>query len=306
MAHDEFDVVTGAFGYTGRYITKRLLSTGRTVRTLTSRSEAESPFETRVRAFPFNFGNPEHLKETLRGTKTLFNTYWVRFPRGRVTFELAVENTKILIQCAKDAGVRRIVHVSIANAADKSPLPYFRGKGLLENAIKQSGLSYAIVRPTLVFGLEDILTNNIGWFLRNLPIFGIPGSGQYRVQPIFVGDLADIMVRTAESEENIVVDAVGPETFTFEEMVRLIAAKIQSRAKIVHVPPWLALLVTRLTGFFVGDVILTTGELAGLMADLLISDRPPMANTRFSEWLAENAGNVGTRYSSELRRHYKN
>ncbi len=202
--------------------------------------------------------------------------------------------------------MRRLVHVSVANAADKSPLPYFRGKGLLDKAIEQSGLSYAIVRATLIFGLEDILPNNIGWFLRKLPIFGIPGSGQYRVQPIFVGDLADIMVQTAESEDNIVVDAVGPETFTFEEMVRLIAAKIQSRAKIVHVAPWLALLVTRLTGLFVGDVILTKGELAGLMADLLISDRPPMANTRFSEWLAENAGNVGTRYSSELRRHYKN
>lgn len=302
---DQFDVVTGAFGYTGKYVTKRLLAAGHLVKTLTSRSQADSPFGTAVRAVPFNFDRPDMLEETLRGANTLYNTYWIRFSHGRSSFDRAIENTKKLVLAAKAANVRRFVHVSITNASEDSPLPYFRGKGILERVISESGLSYAIVRPTLVFGREDILINNIAWFLRRLPIFGVPGSGGYRVQPIFVGDLADIMIQVAGSTEDIIVDAVGPGIFSFEEIVCLIAQAIESRAKIVHLAPGLVLLVTKLTGFFVGDVVLTRDELEGLMANLLVSHEPPTGSTDFREWLKTHAEDLGKCYSSELKRHYK-
>ena len=176
---------------------------------------------------------------------------------------------------------------------------------MLERTLIETGLSYAIVRPTLVFGREDILVNNIAWFLRRLPIFAVPGSGGYRVQPIFVGDLADLMIRAAESREDIIVDAVGPEIFSFEEMVRLIAQAIESRAKIVHLAPGLVLLFTKLAGFLVRDVVLTSDELEGLMAGLLVSREPPTGSTDFREWLKTHAEDLGKRYTSELKRHYK-
>jgi NADH dehydrogenase len=301
----ELNVVTGAFGYTGKYITRRLLSTGKRVRTLTGHPNRLNPFGEQVSVSPFSFDDPAELTESLRGATALYNTYWVRFSRAQVTFDQAVENTKALIKAAEEAGVRRIVHVSITNASEDSPLPYFRGKGLLENAIIHSGLSHAIVRPTVIFGAEDILINNIAWLLRRFPVFAVPGSGDYRMQPVFVEDVAEIAVNAAHRDEDVVVDAVGPDTYTFDELVRLIADKIRSKARIVHVSPALALFFSRMAGYLVNDVMLTRDEVEGLMANLLVSDGPPTGQTRLGDWLDENAESVGAKYASELRRHYR-
>ena len=305
MKHSELDVVTGAFGYTGRYITRRLLAMGRRVKTLTGHPDRPNPFGDRVSVAPFHFDDPAALARSLEGATTLYNTYWVRFSHGRVTFEQAVENTKRLIRAAEEAGVRRLVHISITNPSPQSPLPYFRGKGLLEQAIVQSGLSYAIIRPTVIFGAEDILINNIAWLLRRFPVFVIPGTGDYRLQPIFVEDVARIAVEAGQGRENVIVDAVGPDIFTFDQLVRLIAEKVHSRARIVHLRPAWALFLSRLIGYLVNDVVLTEDEVRGLMANLLISEHPPTGSTRLSDWLDENADRVGTRYASELSRHYR-
>ena len=297
--------VTGAFGYTGKYIAQRLLSMGKTVKTLTGHPNRPNPFGERVSVAPLNFGNSEELVRSLQGAEVLYNTYWIRFPRGQVTFDKAVENTKTLIKAAEDAGVRRIVHVSITNASADSPLPYFKGKGIVEQAIRSSRLSYAIVRPTVIFGIEDILINNIAWFLKRVPVFAIFGSGAYRIQPIFVEDVAEIAVSAAHQSDNVTLDATGPETITFEGLVRLIANKIGSRARLIHVRPGLALFLSRLMGYAVRDVVLTRDEMEGLMANLLISEGPPMGQTRLSDWLEQNMGLIGVSYASELSRHYR-
>ncbi len=302
----ELNVVTGAFSYTGNYITRRLLSMGKRVRTLTGRPNRENPFGYQVSAFPFNFDNPSQLMKSLQGATTLYNTYWVRFPRGEVTFDKAVENTKTLIKAAEAAGVRRIIHISITNPSEESPLPYFRGKALVEKAITNSKLSYAVVRPTVIFGTEGILINNIAWLLRRFPIFAVPGSGEYRIQPVFVEDVAEIAVSAGDKDENMVMDAVGPEIYTFDELVRLIVNKIHSRARIVHVRPGSVLFIARLIGYAVKDVVITKDEINGLMSNLLISEGEPTAPTRFSKWLDQNADNVGVKYIPELGRHYRN
>jgi NADH dehydrogenase len=210
----------------------------------------------------------------------------------------------MLLKAAEEAGVRRIVHISITNASRDSPLPYFRGKGLVEQAIVHSALSYAILRPTLIFGKEDILINNIAWLLRRFPVLAIPGAGDYQVQPVFVGDLAEIEVHAGLEQGNSIRDAVGPETYTFSEMVLLIARAIGSKARIVPMSPPVALFLSKMIGRIVADVILTRDEVRGLMAGLLVSKDAPSGWTRLSDWLADNAGLLGTRYSSELRRHY--
>ncbi|MGC2475713.1 MAG: NAD(P)H-binding protein [Candidatus Sulfotelmatobacter sp.] len=296
--------ITGAFSYTGRYATRLLLGCGYRVRTLTFHPARENPFGEKVEVFPYNFDRPDELKESLSGTDTLINTYWVRFPRGNSTFESAVQNTRTLIAAAKEAGVRRIVHVSIANPSAESPLGYYRGKAQLEQAVMDSGLSYAILRPTVIFGAEDILINNIAWFLRRFPAFGIPGNGQYRIRPIYVEDMARLIVEATGQTTNTVVNAVGPETYTFEELVRLIAQKVGHSVRLMHTPTTLAYLATWITGWFVGDVVLTWEEYGGLMADLLAPAGPSSGQTRLSEWLSENHEQVGRRYASEVARHY--
>ena len=297
-------VITGAFSYTGKYATRILLDRGYGIRTLTYHPERENPFGDQVRVFPYNFDNPERLTETLRGASTLINTYWVRFPRGRATFEGAVQNTLTLIAAAKSAGVRRILHVSIANASLESSLGYYKGKAELESAVAESGLAYTILRPTVIFGLEDILINNIAWFVRHFAVFAIPGDGRYRIRPMFVRDMAKLIVDAVEQERNAVLDAVGPEIYTFEELVRLISDQLGRHIRLVHVPMPLAYVATRAAGWLVGDVVLTWEEYKGLMGGLLAPEGPATGETRLSEWLAANREQVGKRYASEVARHY--
>jgi len=174
----------------------------------------------------------------------------------------------------------------------------------VEKTIIQSRLSYAIIRPTVIFGPEGILINNIAWLLRKFPIFAIPGSGDYRIQPVFVEDAAEIAVKAGHQDDNIVLDAVGPETYMFGELVRMIARQINSQAKIVHVRPSLALVLARLIGYMVRDVVITGDEIDGLMSNLLVSMGTPTGRTRLSEWLEQNGNSVGAKYFSDLRRHY--
>ena len=297
-------VITGAFSYTGKYATRLLLDRGYEVRTLTNHPERASYFGGRVQAFPYNFERPEELVRALYGASTIINTYWVRFPRGKSTFETAVQNTGTLIAAAKNAGIRRFVHVSVANPSLESPLGYYQGKAQLEKSVVESGLSYAILRPTVVFGLEDILINNIAWFVRHFPVFGIPGDGQYRIRPIYVEDLARLVVHAVEQEGNLLLDAVGPETFSFEELVKQIAVQMQRPVRLVHMPAPLAFVFTRLIGWLVGDVVLTREEYRGLMSNLLDSESAPAGETRISQWLAQNREHLGRKYASEVARHY--
>jgi uncharacterized protein YbjT (DUF2867 family) len=301
----DLNVVTGAFGYTGKYIARRLLAMGKRVLTLTDHPERPDPFGQQVELASFHFDRPDLLVETLRGATTLYNTYWIRFSHGATTFEQAVANSRTLIRAAEEAGVRRLVQISITNASEASPLPYFRGKGEVEAAIRRSGLSHAILRPTVIFGTEDILINNIAWLLHRFPVFPIPGSGEYRLQPVFVEDVARLAVEAGEQDDNLVLDAVGPEIFTFNELVQQIRAVVGSRARLVHLPAGLALFLARLVGFLVRDVVLTHDEVEGLMANLLVSNAPPTGETRLSDWLERNMERAGSRYASELARHYR-
>ena len=253
---------------------------------------------------PYNFEQPDELRRSLEGASTLINTYWVRFPHGGVNFGTAVRNSRVLIQAARDAGVKRMVHVSIANPSLQSPLAYYRGKADVEEAVRESGMSYEILRPTVIFGAEDILINNIAWFVRHLPVFGIPGDGRYGVRPIYVEDMAQLLVRSAAEAGTSVRDAVGPETFPFEELVRMIAREVRSSCRVVHMPAWLAYMGTRVMGWVVGDVVLTWEEYLGLMANLLAPEGPAAGATRLSEWLAANRESVGRKYASEVERHF--
>lgn len=302
----ELHVVTGALSYTGKYIARSLVASGIRVRTLTNHPDRPNPFGSAVETAPYAFAEPERLAASLRGASVLYNTYWVRFPYGGTGYDQAVRNTEALFRAARAAGVQRVVHISIANADAASPLPYYQGKGSLEEALAASGLSYAILRPTVVFGQEDILINNIAWLLRRFPVFGIPGDGAYRIQPVFVEDLAALAVAAGRQTENVALDAVGPEVYAFADLVRLIARTVGSRARVMHLPPGLALAVSRCIGWAVGDVVLTRDEVAGLMADLLVSTGAgATGTTRLSEWLRAHAQTLGVRYASELWRHYR-
>ena len=299
------DLVTGAFSYSGSYIAERLLGSGRRIRTLTFHPDRVHPLQARVETFPYRFDDPAALTRSLEGVSTLYNTFWVRFDRGQTSFADAIEKSRMLFSAAKSAGVERIVHVSIANPSIESPLPYFKGKALVEYALARSGLQYSIVRPTWIFGGErDVLTNNIAWILRRMPVFALPGSGSYPVQPVHVDDLARICIDAAGADGDLVFDAAGPERMPFRDFIALVRSAVNARSPIVHVPPPLMAAAARALGLLVRDVVLTPDEIKGLMAGLLASHSPPVGQIAFSEWLDEHKTSLGRSYANELNRHF--
>jgi NADH dehydrogenase len=301
----KLDLVTGAFSYSGSHIAERLLASGRQIRTLTFHPDRPHPLREQVQAFRYHFDDPRALTPALEGVTTLYNTYWVRFNHGATTFTSAVANSQTLFEAARRAGVSRIVHVSIANPSLDSPLPYYRGKALVERALDKVGLPHSIVRPTWIFGGEhEILANNIAWILRHMPIFAIPGDGRYAVQPVHINDLVQICLDAANAHGNVILDAAGPETMTFEQLVQAIRRATRAGARIVHVPPIAMAGAARVLGLLVRDVVLTADEIAGLTAGLLVSHQPPRGRIAFSKWLTEHAPLPGGSYANELRRHY--
>jgi NADH dehydrogenase len=294
--------ITGAFGYSGRYITKRLLEAGHEVITLTNSMHRPNPFGDKVTAFPFHFEEPHKLRDSLRGVHTLINTYWVRFDHRLFTHGQAVANTKILFSAAKEAGVRRIVHVSITNPDSASDLPYFRGKAELESTLRGLGVSYCILRPTVLFGKEDVLINNIAWSLRHLPVIGVFGSGDYKLQPIYVDDLAQSAAQKVEAGSAEVLEAIGPETFTYRELVTRVGSAIGVKRPIISVSPALGYWGCRLVGLFVGDVVITREEIRGLMEGRLYVDAPPLGATKLTDWIERHRDTLGRHYTSEMAR----
>lgn len=302
MKATEVHVVTGAFGYSGRYITRRLMGAGVLVRTLTNAPKRANPFGAGVEVHPYSFDDTVRLVDALRGASVLYNTYWIRFNHAKFKQADAVENTLTLFDAARKASVRRVVHVSITNPSEDSPLEYFRGKARLERALLESGLSHAILRPTVLFGEEDILINNIAWILRRFPVFGVFGDGKYRLQPMFVDDLAELAVREGGGTQNRTIDAIGPETFTYRELVRRIGDIIGRPRPVVSVPPAVGHLIGVVMGKLLGDVVITRAEIAGLMGNLLCTDSPPAGRTRLTDWARAHADTLGVRYANELAR----
>jgi len=305
MTTNTTHAVTGASGYSGRAIATLLLEQGHQVRSLTAHPDRPDPFGGRVQTALLDWANPDAIADGLAGVEVLYNTWWIRFSHGGTHHPLAVERSRVIIEAAARAGVKRIVHTSITQPDAASPLPYFSGKARVEQAVRDSGLSYAILRPAVFFGGRDVLLNNIAWLLRRLPLFGVPGDGRYRVQPIHVEDFARLAVTQGAAEDDVVLDAVGPEAYPYDELVRLLARAVDRPARLVHLPPGLVLLASKLLGPIVGDVVLTRQEIDGLMADLLVSDQEPTGSTRLSAWLDEHGDGLGRSWANELQRHYR-
>ena len=305
MEERTFDVVTGAFSFTGRFIARRLLAEDRTIKTLTNHPNREGAEDIKAEVAPLQFADREALVASLRGGDVLYNTYWVRFHHGKVRFGEAVANTRILVGAARDAGMRKVVHISVSSPSEDSPLDYYAGKARAERAVRESGLPWAIVRPTLVFGAGDILINNVAWLLRRLPVFGIPGRGDYRLQPVAGEDVASIATWAAEQSDNVTVDAAGPDIIYYSEMVESIAIAVGKHPRFIYLTPKNTLRAVRILNRVVNDIILNEPELEGLMHELLVSQERPRGTQRLDNWLLTHADTLGTKYASELGRHWR-
>ena len=300
---EELHVVTGAFGYTGRWIAHQLLDEGKRVRTLTNAVGRDDPFDGQVEVHPLDFQNREALVESLRGADVLYNTYWVRYNHHSKQFdhEIATDNCRLIFEAAKEAGVRRVVFFSVAHPEQAPKWSYFRGKVITEKTLRDCGISHAIVRPTVLFGGgRNVLVNNIAWMLRYIPVFGLFGWGNYSIQPIHVRDVARIAIELGAREDDITRDVAGPETFIYKDFIKLIAQSMGVRRLLVPMPAIVAWLAGRAMGLFLRDMIITRAEIRGLMQGLVASEEEPMGEISFSEWVAEKGPELGRHYHNDL------
>ena len=303
MDQDGIHAVTGAFGFSGKYITRLLLKENKEVITLTNSTQRKNEFGDRIKVSPYHFDQPEKLVEALKGVSVLYNTYWVRFNHSTFQHSEAVRNTQILFEAAQKAGVQRIVHTSITNPDENSPLEYFSGKGILENALIRSGTGYSILRPAVLFGDEDILINNIAWMIRKFPVFGTFGDGSYKLQPIFVEDYAALAVRHGKETTNCIVDAIGPETYTYRQMIKTISMIILGKERrVFSMPDEPGYWVSKIVGWLTGDNLVTREEIKGLKANLLCTGSASTGSVKLSEWIREHKDTIGKKYANELKR----
>jgi uncharacterized protein YbjT (DUF2867 family) len=304
MTAEQLDVVTGAFSYSGAVVAAELQARGHRVRTLTGHPD-RAPAGTEVEIRPLDFSSTAQLTDSLRGAHTLYNTYWVRFPHGEVTHDLAVRNSAILFDAAVAAGVQRIVHVSIMHASLDSADSYFRGKAQVEQALAETGIPHAIARPSVLFGGSGVLINNIAWLLRHLPVFGIGGGGHYRLRPIHVDDLAALLVRLGQGTDTVIMDAGGPESLPFRELVAVIKQATGSRALVVPVPGTLIPPMAALLNLGLRDTLLTAGEYRAMAAGLADSPEPPAGTIVLTDWIRAHGSELGRHYANELDRHFR-
>ena len=300
----DFDVVTGAFSYSGAAIARDLLAAGRPVRTVTGHP-GRAPDGTPIEVRPLDFADPAGLTASLRGAATLFNTYWVRFPRGAVDHQAAVANSRTLFHAARDAGVRRIVHVSITHPDAASPYSYFRGKAQVERILAETGVSYAILRPAILFGGDGVLINNIAWLLRHLPVFAVGGTGAYRIRPVHVDDLARLCLAAGSAAEAYTLDTVGPERPAFYDLVCFIKDAVGSRSRVTRVPGALIPLTARVLGWALRDTLLTGDEYRAMADGLADTHGPPTGQVALTRWITQHKETLGRRYANEIDRHFR-
>ena len=294
-------VVTGAFSYTGAAVARELIDRGWKIHTLTNRRLPEDAAGITVAPLRFE---ADHLAHELDGADLFVNTYWVRLPARGQDFDTAVERSGMLIRAAVGAGVGRLVHVSVSNAAAGRALGYYGGKAKVEEVVRAAGLSYAIVRPTLVVGPNDVLTNNIAWFLRRFPFFLLPRGGRCRLSPVTLDDTARIIADAAERGDDAEMDAAGPDTMTFAEYARSLARACGVRRLFLSAPDILALGLLWVAGCLLRDVVLTREELLGLEQELLFTHAPPLGRESVPDWLMRNGAGLGRSYINDMHRHF--
>jgi NADH dehydrogenase len=299
-----FDVVTGAFSYSGAAIARALQRSGRRVRTLTGHPGRAEP-DTAIDVRPLEFDDVLGLSASLQGATTLYNTYWVRFPHGHDDHERAVANSRTLFHAARQAGIERIVHVSITHPSISSPYGYFRGKAQVERALAEVGVPFAVLRPAILFGADGVLINNIAWLLRHLPVFGVGGKGDYRIRPVHIDDLAALAVKMGAERTDTVVDAVGPDRPTFLELVGLIREAVGSRSLVVRVPGFAVPALASVLGLVLRDVLLTGDEFRAMAEGMADTEGPTTGTTSVSAWIRDQADTLGRSYANEIERHFK-
>ncbi|HXR24984.1 MAG TPA: NAD(P)H-binding protein [Candidatus Binataceae bacterium] len=245
--NDRIIAIAGGSGFIGRAIVRRLAAIpGLTVRVLTRdpvKARVRLAAEGKVDFVSADVNDPARLATVIAGADTIINAvqfdgYPIEKPSRGLTFNrVDYGGTVSLIAATKAAGVPNFIYISGAAADERSPNPAFRAKGRAERALRDAGLAFTILRPSLVYGPEDRVVNGLAKAIRMMPVMVVPGSGQQKLRPLLVDDLAAcVALAIGGRGRNGIYEVGGPDPMTFDELVRLVMEITGHKRPIIHVP----------------------------------------------------------------------
>ncbi len=235
-------LVTGATGFIGAEILRRGSARGWRMRGLARRPDRAEALGRlpHVELFRGDIGETGDLGEALEGVTALVHLVGIIVETRAQSFrETHVTGTENVLRAARNAGVRRYVHMSALDVeAGRNSSEYYRTKWAAEEAVRASGLTATIFRPSLVFGPDDEFFNRLALGIRWSPVVPLPGGGRTRFQPVWVGDVAECFLQAArmEATPEPVYDLAGPVVLTLREIVSVLARILGKRRATVPVP----------------------------------------------------------------------
>jgi NADH dehydrogenase len=235
--------VIGASGFIGRYVVKRLASRGAVVGAIGRHADDAAflrPMGDVGQVVPVmaNIADEELVRAAIAGSDAVVNLAGILYEKGGQTFErVHHEGAARVARLAKATGARQLVHVSALGADPASPSAYARTKAAGEAAVRAAFPEAVILRPSVVFGPEDEFFNRFAAMARMSPVLPLIGGGKTRLQPVYVGDVADAVVKALELPEAAgrSYELGGPRVYTFKELMELLLAEIRRKRRLVSI-----------------------------------------------------------------------
>jgi uncharacterized protein YbjT (DUF2867 family) len=246
--------VLGGSGFVGRYVVQRLAARGDVIPVGCRHAEDAKFLMTlgnvgQIAAFNIAIDDERLLPAFLAGSGAVVNCVGILVERGRQTFEqVHHQGPARLARLAREAGVERLIHISAIGADPRSRSLYARSKAQGEAAVRDSFPTATILRPSIVFGPEDQFFNRFAAMAMVLPVLPLIGGGRTRFQPVYVGDVADAVLKCLEDPATAgrTYELGGPKIYTFRQLVELLLAEIRRKRLLIDVPFGLAEFQARL------------------------------------------------------------
>lgn len=262
-------LVTGGTGFVGRRLVARLVEAGERVRVI-ARGVRQARLADGVEVVKGNLASGGGLSEAMEGVERVVHLVAIIREVGDQTFDSVIRQGAVnMVNAAKAAGIKKLVHQSAIGARDDPHFLYHKAKWDAEQAVRESGLKYTIVRPSLIFGEGDEFFSTLASLVRWNPIVPIAGDGKTRFQPIWIEDVVTCLVECLKDgvHDNAVVEIGGPEHLTYEEMVDMVAQVLGKRRLKAHIPLFLMRPMASLMEFVLPKPPVTHEQLKMLAID---------------------------------------
>lgn len=221
-------LVTGASGYVGNNLVRRLVELGKPVRAMVNNPDKAlvrlGDIEKKIQIVKGDVTKPETLTDWVQDAEVVIHLVAVAIEKGRRTYETVnTQGTVNMVDAAKRAGVRRFINMCQNGASVQSPSRFLRSKGIAQEYVAASGLDWTAMRPSVIWGPQDEFANVQARLIKMTPfVFPIVGDGKARFQPVYIGDVVEAFARSVDDPSTIghEYELGGPEVLTYEEIVK--------------------------------------------------------------------------------------